>query len=280
MDLRSLSGLARPVDMSYASNRRVAMASAGVMIAAWIISGLAGAGWLSALGTGALAALGFFLAWALGRELDPDQDGAALLAAALTLPGLALAGVPNVGALFLILLGVRVVNRTTGLAATPLDVGLLVVLGLLVAAPVQPVYLIAAGMALVVDGVISPPSRRRVIIGVGAAVVAAAGLIVLLPDGPRPQPGLWPSLLALAIAGAFMPVILAQAKLTSLADDTSEPLSRLRVRAGQLLALGTAVATALWQGDAGVTALLPLWAALLATAAWRLRRAGPAAGDR
>ena len=270
MELRRFSGLARPVDTGYASNRRIAGASVAVLAAAWLIAGIATGQWLGALGTAALTALAFFLAWALGRELDPDEDAAALAGAALTLPGLALAGLPDIGALFLVLLAMRVLNRTTGVAATVLDVGLLLVLGLVVALPGQPVYLAAAGAALMVDGIISPPSRRRVIIGLGAGAIAAAGVIVLMPGGPRPQPELLAGLAALVLAAAFVPVIQAQRGLQSVADDTGEPLAVQRVRAGQLLAAGTALAAALWQGSAGLLALLPLWAAMLAAAGWRL----------
>jgi len=44
----------------------------------------------------------------------------------------------------------------------------------------------------------------------------------------------------------------------------------VRVRAGQALAAGTALLVAWWQGQAGVEALMPLWAALLGVALYRL----------
>lgn len=279
MNLRRLSGLARPIDTNYPSNRRILVLSAAVLVAAWLLLGLRTGTWLAALGSAALAALACFLAWALARELDPDQHDAALLGAALTLPGLLAAGLADIGALFLVLLAMRVVNRTTGVAATALDLGLLLVLAVLVALPAQPVYLAAAGVAVLLDGVLSPPSRRRLITGIGAAMIAAAVVIVVLPEGPRPAPELIAMLSALVLAALFTPVVLAQTGIESTADETGEPLIPRRVQAGQLLALGTALAAAYWQGSAGLAALWPLWAAVLGAAAWRLlgrmRGAGP-----
>ncbi|MGD2019661.1 MAG: hypothetical protein PVJ30_02155 [Thiohalocapsa sp.] len=270
MNLRRLSGLARPVDTAYASNRRILGLSAAVLVAAWLIFGLHTGSWLAALGSAALAALACFLAWALARELDPDQSDAAVLGAALSLPGLLAAGLPDIGALFLVLLAVRAVNRSTGLPATVLDLGLLLALGVLISLPAQPVYLAAAGVAVLLDGILAPPSRRRLITGIGAATIAAAVVIVLMPEGPRPLPDLTAVLAALALAALFIPVVLAQIGIESTADETGEPLSTKRVQAGQLLALAAALAAAFWQGGAGLTALSPLWAAMLAAAGWRL----------
>ncbi|WP_295881559.1 hypothetical protein [uncultured Thiohalocapsa sp.] len=270
MNLRRLSGLARPVDTNYAGNRHILALSAAVLVVAWPMLGLYTGSWLAALGAAAVAALACFLAWALARELDPDQSDAALLGAALTLPGLLAVGLPDLGALFLVLLAMRVVNRTTGIPATVLDLGLLVVLAVLVSLPAQPVYLAAAGVAVLLDGILSPPSRRRLITGIGAAMIAAAVVIVVMPEGPGPAPDPAAVLAALVLTAALVPVIRAQADIKSTADDTGEPLSARRVQAAQLLALASALATAYFQGSAGLAALSPLWAAVLGAAGWRL----------
>jgi hypothetical protein len=270
MDLRRFSGIARPVDTGYRTNRWIAIATLATFAAAWAVLGLTGAGWLDGLGQAAAAALAVFLGWALTRELDPDPEPAALAAAALTLPALMLLGLPDLAALFLLLLAMRVLNRTTGVAATPADGLGMLGLALWLSVQGQPVYLGAVGLALMADGMLPPASTRRLSIGIGAAVLAAAVLIIISPEGPPPEPTVGSALIGLVLALMLVPALLAAGRLTSLADDTGEPLSTLRVRLGQVLALVTALGVILWQGAAGLTALLPLWAGVVATALWRL----------
>lgn len=118
MQLRQLSGIARPIELGYATNRWIAALTVVVLIAASVGRAFAEPGWLAAVGWGALASIAFFLAWALARELDPDAEMAAFIAAGFTLPAIAAAALhwlplPNLAALFLVLLSLRVVNRST-----------------------------------------------------------------------------------------------------------------------------------------------------------------------
>jgi hypothetical protein len=275
MDLQRVSGVARPLDTAYPSNVAILAATAAVLLGAWPIIALAGAGWFEALGSAAVAGLAVFLAWALARELDPDQERAAFAGAALTLPAMLLLGLPDLLGLFVVLLAIRVLNRTTGVAATSLDVVALLALGLWASLPDRPIYLATAGAALIADAVLAPYGRRRLLSGIGAAAVAAAGLIVFMPGGPGAAPGIFSALVAVALAAAFVPVVLAQRGLESVADATGEVLSIRRVRAGQLLALALALGAAFWQGPEGLAELSPLWAAMVGTAAWRFLHPTP-----
>ncbi|MGD2206109.1 MAG: hypothetical protein PVH17_04955, partial [Anaerolineae bacterium] len=65
-------------------------------------------------------------------------------------------------------------------------------------------------------------------------------------------------------------VLATSQKLDSVGDETGEPLDPQRVRAAQVLALLTTLLAAWWDGAAGVVALLPVWAAMLGTALYRL----------
>jgi hypothetical protein len=282
MDLRNISGIARPIELGYATNRWIGVVTLVVLIAGGMGRLIAGDGWLAASGWSALAALGFFLAWALARELDPDREPAAFLAAGFTLPTLAAAGfgwlpLPDLAALFLVLLAVRVLNRSTGLAATIPDTFGLLGLGLWLGYESSPVYLVAAVAALLIDALLGPADRRRFILAVSAAAIG--GVLIAIGDpvyDPPPRSTLVPMLVSLPVLAALIPsalfavTIRAAGQIHSLADATTGPLSPRRVRAGQLLALSAALGLALMHGGAGIIALLPLWAAMAATGVYRI----------
>jgi len=282
MDLRTVSGIARPLELGYPTNRWIGLLTLGVLIAGALGRVLVGQGWLAATGWSALAALSVFLAWALARELDPDAELAAFVAAGFSLPALAAAGLgwltlPDLAALFLVLLAVRVVNRSTGVAATLPDTLGLLALGLWLGDQSSPVYMAAAIAAPLIDALLGPAARSRLML---TAVAAAIGGLLITTGSPNDDIGgspAWvpmlaptPLLAALILSALFVVTIRAANQVHSIADETAVRLSPHRVRAGQLLALVTALALALGHGDAGFIALLPLWAAMAATGASRL----------
>ncbi|MBK1705196.1 hypothetical protein [Halochromatium glycolicum] len=279
MELRQVSGLARPIDLDHPTNRWIGALTLVILISGTLIAALAGQGWLAAIGWSALAALAFFLAWALARELDPDAELAAFVAAGFTLPALAAAGLgwlplPDLAALFLILLALRVVNRTTGLAATLPDTVGVLGLGLWLGYEANPIYLALAVAALLIDGLLGRPDIRRLLLAGGAALVGV--LLLSFTDAPLSDSLLARALAPVAllagllIAALFATVIRAAGQIQSHTDDTDEPLSSRRVRAGQGLALLTGLGLTLWHGYAGLFGLLPLWAAMAGTGASRL----------
>ncbi len=116
--VQRITHLGRPLDPRYPSNRVaiVVPVAIGVLVAALADGGLAD----RAL-EGGIALVASFLAWALGREIDPDRtltaNGAAvvggLLAGAL--------GSAALGALYLLMATARITTRTTGLPPKPTD---------------------------------------------------------------------------------------------------------------------------------------------------------------
>jgi hypothetical protein len=273
MDLRHVSGLARPIQPGYPTNRWIALSTLAVLVVGWVWRGLAGAGWLAAGGWAALAAIAFFLAWALARELDPDRERAAFAAAGLMLPALVAAGagwiaLPDLAALFLVLLAARILNRTSGHSATVADGAVVLGLGLWLAVTEQPVYFAAGAIALLLDGVLLPPRNPRRLMTAAAAIAAVIAVVVI-------GQALWTQALSLpAILAAIAVGLPYAASVRAAGDiggtaDTGEQLLPARVRAGQMLALTTGLAAVIWDG-AALVALLPLWAAMAAVAASRL----------
>ena len=116
-----LSTIGRPVDLSYSTNRAIALIALGLLIAGVSVDLVQGTSWGQAFLQGLSWAGTAFLAWALGRETDPDRGYSAFFAAAGALAGTILLGTPSFLLLFWFLLVMRFINRSTGLAPAVLD---------------------------------------------------------------------------------------------------------------------------------------------------------------
>lgn len=227
--LQDFSGLARAVDFHYPTNRAIA----GLTVLAFV-------GMLVYTGDphdALRGAVALFLAWALSRELDPDRDGSAFLAAGFVVPFL---GWGAEGPLFWTLLAVRAVNRTSGVPPNPLDMALL----LWLAYP-NPYLLMLSALALALDG-------RKLAWGgslIALALTAFTGPVSLS----------WHALLAVPCFLLLPPVRSART------DVDDQPLDPRRVQMGRLLAVLAAAAAPGWQ-------MMPLCAAFVGSALYRQSR--------
>jgi hypothetical protein len=247
-----------------------------VLLTVLVTAGAAAWQWLDGapLLDGALwgigAGLAVFLAWVLARELDPDHDLSAFVGAGLALIALPALGLPQLLPLFWMVVAVRVINRTVGLPARPLDSLALLALGLWLTWQAGWLYGLLTAGALFLDGWLVPRLRRHLLL---ATAMLAATVVLALLGATVPQGG-WdsavlPWLYALAtILFALTMATLPEAQ--ALCDATDEPLHPARVRAAQLLALVAGLLLVNRAGEGGLVALLPLWAAMLGIALYDL----------
>lgn len=275
-----ITSIGRPLDPTYPTNRVVlvllplaAVISGGLAVAAGEGPGAV----VVRAGGGALAAFG---SWALAREIAPDDEvvaafGAMLLGFAAFLV-LDVALLPVFAALFY----ARVVNRSTGLAATGLDSLLVTALALFAAWRAGSPWPAAAGaVAFVLDAVLRPGHARQWMF----AGLCAGGAVALTTAGFAPrvvpvQPELLPRTAAtVAVVGALA-LIAATGTCDFRCDATGEPISVARVRGAQAVTLLSALAWAA-AGTDGVTAGSLVWAALAAAAVGAAMRS-TAAGRR
>ncbi|WP_339748216.1 hypothetical protein [uncultured Maricaulis sp.] len=264
-----LSSIMRPLEPQYPTNRAV------LILLPLIGLGLGGAavflhdaGLADAASTGLSGLLAAFLVWALGREVDPDRNEAAFIAMALTVIAIALGWAPALWVLTLALMATRVVVRTVGQAAKLTDLAIVTVLaGLAVFVDGYWAMGVVAGFAMAVDLL---HDRKRTLNLVFAAFATGFsmfavvqrggdwGALIVQPLGTI-DPG-W-SLAALILTVLSFVFILTCPPVTSVCDANSEPLERRRVRDGAIIVVLFATA-AMFEGQAGLLATLPIWAVL------------------
>lgn len=228
-----MTSIARPLEPAYRTNLAVLII---VPVVALLAAGLSMAG-LHAAATPVRAAmttaLAAFGAWALTRELAPDDNPAAFVSLVLAILACILAPVESLLPLFVTLFLVRIVNRTTGLAATAIDTLLVAGFAGWVAWRLgMPLIAVAGAAAFVLDA-IQPNGNARswlaaFVLGVFGLALLAAGPGVTVVAG---QSGLWWGVvIAITVSYAF--VIFRTDSVTSTGDATNEPLSPARVRCG------------------------------------------------
>ena len=268
MGVESFSSLGRPLDRAYTSNRGIAAFSGMAFAAAIVIEVLRGRPILSALVFGLVAGVTVFLAWALTRELDPDHDVSAFLGAALALVAVWAAYPPGLLALFLTLLLLRVVSRSTGMASRPSDSAVIALLAAFLTWVGAWYMGVAAALAFLLDARLPPPHRPQAYVSVAMILVVASYLVTSAPGlGLAPGFGsggaMWAAALIPVLGTlAMVPLIVASGDIRSFGDVGGERLEARRVRAAQILALVIGWGAVLTLGWAGLTAMLPLWAAI------------------
>lgn len=264
-----LSSIARPLEPQYPTNLAVLillpLIALGTGAAAFF---LRDASLADAVSTGIGGLLAAFLAWALGREVDPDRNEAAFVAMALTVVAIGLGWAPALWVLALALMATRIVVRTVGQAAKLTDLALVTVLaGLAVFVDGYWAMGLIAGFAMAVDLLYD---RKRTLNLVFAAFATGLSMFAVVQRGGdwgaltlQPLGAIDPgwSLAALIVTALSAVFILTCPAVTSVCDASSEPLERRRVRGGAVIVILFATA-AMFEGEAGLLATLPIWAVL------------------
>ena len=256
------TSIARPIDPAYITNRALLIVLPLLML---VNAGLAsfhdiGTSPLSAAFSGALVA---FAAWALTRELAPDYNGAAFIALVLAWIANVALGTTSVLLVFVALLLVRLVNRSTGPRWRALDT--LGVLGFSIWAAVntqQPLILVIAAGAFILDATLSDPLRRHYF---AAAACIAAFIWMLLGDvrllASDLTAGDW--VLISVFAGGVILTAAASPKPVSYCDTSPDRLDRVRVNAGLITGWLFAVQALVTNGRSAWLET-PIWVCLFA----------------
>ncbi len=256
------TSIARPVDPRYPTNRALLVV---VPLLAVVSVGLSG---FLALDGGTISIalrsmLTSFAAWAVTRELAPDDDAAAFLALALAWLAYLFFGTDAVLLPFVALFLVRIVNRSTGLPARPFDT--FSVLGLCIWAAItleQSLILLLAAAAFSLNATLKEPQRHHLV----AAALCLAVFGWLLVTGRSVMSGYltirdW-SIVG-ALAAANVRVIRQNRVPVSVCDVFAKPLDGSRVNAGLWLGFLLGLQALLTDGRSAWLDT-PVWACLLA----------------
>lgn len=276
--LGRFTSLVRTVDPRHGSNVFAVIASVVVGAGALIWQLVSGGDDVWQWGLAGLG--GAYIAWAIARELDPDQPWSAGIALVASV-GFLFIGRPGLILGACAIVALRIVLRPTGNPMTWLDVIGVVALGWAVGLrpSIWPVAIVLI-VATLWDLSLPRPGPWRgflVVFGV-AGTTAAAAYLYTEPELGWIRPGLigWILVAVLVLIGyftsdAYVPI--------SVGDDTGEPLDDDRLAAARLIALGTGIAIFLWLGNPGLGTAGPVWAAILGAAVGRFLEAPGAEGE-
>ena len=257
------TSLFRAYDLSLTSNRVILLLSAlgGAMGFALGVFGSPDV-W-PAFGRVAVGGLTPFAAAAIAKELDPDHMLSAVLAAALALPAIWVAPAESLLPLLWLLISLRFINRSTGLAPRATDaLALLLLSGWLVWMG-SPLFGVLAGACFVLDALLPGGRRAHAALG-GATILAAVAYWFANADRYGPQPhDTWLGVVLLTTAVALIGVILSCTVVLMPGDATGRPLDSSRFQAAQIVALGVGLSFASWHGHDGAALFVALWAALV-----------------
>lgn len=255
--LYRFSSIARPVDPAYPTNRALLLLLPVLAIAGALASA-AGVGKAPPPSAALAAMLSGFGAWAVARELVPDDNPAAFVSLVLAF-GVQLAfGPATVIPLFVALVLMRIVNRTPGMPPRWLEAVLLT--GFVTWAMSRlgdPIIGIGATVAFYLDASLSRPARWQLLTGTACFL---ASLYFVLRDGVQ-MPAMavsgdaWLALASVVLL-SFGFILLGTRDVLAVGDVSRTALDPARVRGGMFIALFIAAAAPVYAGDAGFNGLL------------------------
>lgn len=270
MRIHAVTSLGRTVDPNYLTNRAIVILAMVATTALAVFRFLSGDPPLESLLAGAQVGFALFLTWAVGREIDPAHDLSAFWGVGLAAAGMLLLGTPSLLLVLWLVLVLRLVNRTVGLPATPLDSLALLGLGAWLSWQGDWLLGLVTALAFLLDGLLPPHLRYHLIfsaLSCAAALAMAAwrGQEISIPGMPLPLTA------ALLVTGLLFALVIATTReVQAIGDATGKPLNPRRVRASQILSLLAASLYAVTEGESGATALLPAWASMAGVGMYRL----------
>lgn len=262
MRIERLSSITRSIDLNYPTNRIIVEITLLFLLGTAGFQLILGKAISSALYSGLIAGASVFLAWAFARELDPDNELSAFFAAFLGCAGFLFFPSPFLLALFLEILLIRIVNRSTGLPSKTSDSIAVLLLSGWISSQGNWIFGLFTALAFFLDSFLPEPNRQNRIFGV-IAFIASLLAFIRTPGKESILLNAELGLFILAAVLLFIPIVLSSRKIKSRGDLTGIPLDSLRMQAAQLTAMLSAGLSAVLGGVAGAESLMPLWGAIL-----------------
>lgn len=177
--IHQFSSLVRPPETKQFSGKALWVLMPAAALLGVVLAWRAGLTPSEMLQQAVYALLMVYGSWALASELVPDDQVAPYLSTMAGFMVILFAASPGILILYTTLFLVRMVNRSSGLAARKTDSWLVLALVLLVIyATDSPLYGLIAGLAFILDGSLREPLRHQWIFG----LVCFGGAIVYMVD--------------------------------------------------------------------------------------------------
>ena len=263
-----ITGLGRELNPRIPSNRFAVIGAVGAFAVLLVVS------WIRdevSVPAAAFGAVSVFIGWAISRELDPDRPDAAALAMAVALAA-AVVAAPSALASGVVLIALRLIAGTVGVALKPLD--LVVLAGVAGVAGATPILWLA-GAALGIWAWTAPESvanqwPTRIAFVAGALTgLAVAAWTTWFGDGYGAEITTEAYALA-AAAGLAMLLSIRHLPIASRTDAGTHPIRPERVRLARLTAGAILMWAAVIGGVEGFWALGPAFSALVMAAVYRV----------
>lgn len=266
MQISKFSALARPLDISYRSNFSILLLNLFTLVAAflyqwWYLDNVFG----ESVWWAVQAMLAVFLAWALGREIDPDVKATAFVATPISLGLFLFAGSFEWLVLVAMLMLLRVSNHCTGNSVKWLDV--IFCLGLCAYLCWQGHYLVgfAFSAAFLVDSRFPPANKLSLWYAIAALLMAILSMIFFpleLSNNEFLFSGWWIAGVVLILL-IYLLAVREYKRPHSTEDYRVQPLSGPRVQSAQLIVMIFVLVIYLTQNFMASMELGAIWAVII-----------------
>jgi len=233
------TSIGRPLEPAYWTNKAVLILMPLAALLGAVMAWLGDSQGMQILQSAIAYLLIAFGSWALARELFPDDNPAAFVSMALAILAALSFDSPGILIVFATLGLVRIVNRSTGMAARKTDSIIVTLLVFwVIYATGSPFFGVVAALAFVFDGSLKNPLRHQWVF----ALICFGGMIVYMVDHDvglayfsAPDSLIeWLSLIALLILALDLFLLK---KIRSVADLNEQPLDLTRVKGGMAVGL-------------------------------------------
>ncbi|CAN5404860.1 hypothetical protein BH09BAC1_BH09BAC1_27350 [soil metagenome] len=261
MNLYQYSGIARPVDFNYPTNKLIAVLSALALLAG------IGMGWWQGLVFGKVILLGLhfaltvFLTWAFAREVDPHEPYSAFGAVVFAAAGFVWGIRPELLGVAVFMGAARMLICSCGRPVTIID-RIMITGGAawLAFGANQPLGVAVIAVVFLLDGLMKPAHRWSLLfaaIAMGMAVTA----FYLNPPIPNISTGLLDGkVLILALFSLY--TFMAYRRPEAPADSNDTTISRKRLRALHIMLLVWVIMALPIHGQAAINKLFIVWSVM------------------
>lgn len=270
MNIHQFTGIGRLLDPNHPTNLAILVVSLLVGIVGGLVQLISGSGLAMSAVWGFEAGLGAFFSWALSREIDPKHEVSAFISTGLFIISLVFVNSSAILSLLWVLIGLRILNRITGVPAKITDGLIFLALGTWVSYHNSAIYIFITTVIFLLDALLNPPNRKQLVL-TGLSIVIS----VVLWVGSWTKMGIFDLSpinmgVLLGIGLLFILTNIPSNEVNAQTDVTGEPLDLTRVRIAQGISLIFSILLALFEGFEGIVALLPLWSTFLGVSLYRL----------